>query len=314
MSEDGELIEGLANPRLDALFPDEMAAVRHDIDLIRSASHPFDMEEFLAGRQTPVFFGSGINNFGVQEILQALIDWAPPPQPRDGGSRIVQPAEPAFSGFVFKIQANMDPKHRDRIAFFRVCSGPLPAGDEGAPPAQRPRDEARQRADVHGERARGERGCGGRRHHRHPQSRPAVDRRHAHRGRGARIQGHSVFRAGALPGRAAARPVQGEAAGEGPARAGRGGRDPGIRSRRTAATLLLGAVGPLQFEIVAHRLATEYKVDAIYEPAQHLDGALADLSRTRTRAATSSASRRPRWRATSTATRCSSRPIGTTCR
>ena len=70
-----------------------------------------------------MFFGSGINNFGVQEILQALVDWAPPPQPRDGGSRVVQPAEAPFSGFVFKIQANMDPRHRDRIAFFRVCSG-----------------------------------------------------------------------------------------------------------------------------------------------------------------------------------------------
>ncbi len=120
---ESELIEGLANPRLDALFPGEMTAVRHDVELIRAASHPFDMDEFLAGRQTPVFFGSGINNFGVQEILQALIGWAPPPQPRDGGGRVVHPAEPAFSGFVFKIQANMDPKHRDRIAFFRMCSG-----------------------------------------------------------------------------------------------------------------------------------------------------------------------------------------------
>jgi len=70
-----------------------------------------------------VFFGSAINNFGVQEILQALLDWAPAPQERDGGTRLVQPGEAAFSGFVFKIQANMDPKHRDRIAFFRVCSG-----------------------------------------------------------------------------------------------------------------------------------------------------------------------------------------------
>src|SRR5207237_9411791 len=67
--------------------------------------------------------GSGINNFGVQEILQALVEWAPPPQPRDGGERLVDPAEKPFSGFVFKIQANMDPRHRDRIAFFRVCSG-----------------------------------------------------------------------------------------------------------------------------------------------------------------------------------------------
>jgi len=122
-SEDSEFIAGLDNPRLDALFPGEMAALRHDVDLIRSASTPFDLDLFLAGRQSPVFFGSGINNFGVQEILQALVDWAPPPQPRDGGLRMVHPAEAPFTGFVFKIQANMDPKHRDRIAFFRVCSG-----------------------------------------------------------------------------------------------------------------------------------------------------------------------------------------------
>src|SRR5215468_8333512 len=123
VSDEGELIEGLDNPRLTKLFPEEIAALRHDVELIRSASHPLDMESFLAGRQTPVFFGSAINNFGVQEILQALVDWAPQPQPRDGGARVVNPPEPAFSGFVFKIQANMDPNHRDRIAFFRVCSG-----------------------------------------------------------------------------------------------------------------------------------------------------------------------------------------------
>ncbi len=120
---EGESIAGLDNPRLDALYPSETAALRHDVELIRGASHPFELEAFLAGRQSPVFFGSGINNFGVQEILQALLEWAPPPQPRDGGVRAVLPGEPAFSGFVFKIQANMDPRHRDRIAFFRICSG-----------------------------------------------------------------------------------------------------------------------------------------------------------------------------------------------
>src|SRR5450631_819901 len=118
-----ETVEGLSNPRLDELFPDETEALRHDVELIRNASSPFDLESFLAGQQSPVFFGSGINNFGVQEILQALVEWAPPPQPRDGTARMVEPAEKAFSGFVFKIQANMDPRHRDRIAFFRVCSG-----------------------------------------------------------------------------------------------------------------------------------------------------------------------------------------------
>ncbi len=122
-SEAAERIEGLGNPRLDELFPGEIGMFREEVELIREASAPFDLELFLAGEQTPVFFGSGINNFGVQEVLRALIDWAPPPQPRDAGVRAVAPTEASFSGFVFKIQANMDPRHRDRIAFFRVCSG-----------------------------------------------------------------------------------------------------------------------------------------------------------------------------------------------
>ncbi len=120
---DGELIEGLHNERLNELFPLEIETLREEVELVRGASAPFDLELFLAGMQTPVFFGSGINNFGVQEILGALLDWAPSPQPRDGGLRMVDPTEEAFSGFVFKIQANMDPKHRDRVAFLRVCSG-----------------------------------------------------------------------------------------------------------------------------------------------------------------------------------------------
>jgi peptide chain release factor 3 len=122
-STDGELIHGLWNSRLDELYPGEIDIFRDEVELIRGASASFDAELFLAGMQTPVFFGSAINNFGVQEVLQALIDWAPPPQERDAGCRLVAPGEPAFSGFVFKIQANMDLKHRDRIAFLRICSG-----------------------------------------------------------------------------------------------------------------------------------------------------------------------------------------------
>jgi len=91
-----ELIEGLANPRLDERFPMEIGPLREDVELIRAASHPFDITAFLAGTQSPAFFGSGINNFGVREILQALVEWAPPPQPRDAGTRMVQPAESAF--------------------------------------------------------------------------------------------------------------------------------------------------------------------------------------------------------------------------
>jgi len=122
-SKETEIVEGLDNPRLDELFPDEIEVLREEVALIRGASSPFDLELFLAGMQTPVFFGSGINNFGVQEVLKALIEWAPTPQTRAADERVVEPDEAPLTGFVFKIQANMDPKHRDRIAFFRICSG-----------------------------------------------------------------------------------------------------------------------------------------------------------------------------------------------
>jgi len=120
---DEETIFGIDNAVLDQSYPHEVETFREEVELIREASAPFDLELFLAGMQTPVFFGSGINNFGVQEVLKALIDWAPTPQVREANTRAVDPAEKPFTGFVFKIQANMDPKHRDRIAFFRICSG-----------------------------------------------------------------------------------------------------------------------------------------------------------------------------------------------
>ena len=96
--------------------------------LVASAAPGFDEPAFLAGRQTPMFFGSAINNFGVQEVLDALVELAPPPGPKAALQRTVQPTEPRFSGVVFKIQANMDPAHRDRIAFLRVASGHFERG------------------------------------------------------------------------------------------------------------------------------------------------------------------------------------------
>jgi peptide chain release factor 3 len=105
-----------------------MAQLRMEIELVQGASNEWNLEEFLAGELTPVFFGSAINNFGIREILDALINWAPAPQLRDATVRDVAPTEGKFSGFVFKIQANMDPKHRDRIAFLRVCSGRFERG------------------------------------------------------------------------------------------------------------------------------------------------------------------------------------------
>ncbi|WP_410497909.1 peptide chain release factor 3 [Chitinibacter sp. S2-10] len=123
-----EIIKGIDNPRLDELFPLEIENTRMELELVRGASHPFDLEEFLAGTLTPVFFGSAINNFGIREILNALVDWAPQPSESHAIQRDVTPFEEKFSAFVFKIQANMDPKHRDRIAFLRVCSGEFTRG------------------------------------------------------------------------------------------------------------------------------------------------------------------------------------------
>ncbi len=123
-----EMIQGLDNPRLDELIGHQAEELRIDVELVRGASHSFDKDAYLSGKQTPVYFGSAINNFGVQSLLDAVVDLSPAPLPRQTASRPVAPDEAKFSGFVFKIQANMDPKHRDRIAFLRVCSGRFERG------------------------------------------------------------------------------------------------------------------------------------------------------------------------------------------
>lgn len=124
----GEIIQGLDNPRLQELFGSQAEELREEIELVRGASHEFDLQAFRAGDLTPVFFGSAVNNFGVENMLDALVQYAPPPQPRVSTTRTVSPEEEKLSGFVFKIQANMDPAHHDRIAFMRVCSGRFTKG------------------------------------------------------------------------------------------------------------------------------------------------------------------------------------------
>jgi peptide chain release factor 3 len=114
---------GFSDPRCAALLGAAYESALAEAEIVRIAGTAFDTAAFLAGRQTPVFFGSAINNFGVKEVLDALVDFAPAPSPRAAAERSVAPTEPSFSGVVFKIQANMDPAHRDRVAFVRVCSG-----------------------------------------------------------------------------------------------------------------------------------------------------------------------------------------------
>ncbi|MCX5870553.1 MAG: peptide chain release factor 3 [Deltaproteobacteria bacterium] len=125
----GITIESLDDPRLDQLVGAHQAdELRTDIELLAGAANPFDYDHFIKANQTPVFFGSAVNNFGVQELLDAFVEMAPPPGPRAAVTRDVEPTEEDFSGFVFKIQANMNPAHRDRIAFFRICSGKFTRG------------------------------------------------------------------------------------------------------------------------------------------------------------------------------------------
>ena len=124
----GEVIQGLDNPRLDDVLGEMAEEFREEIELVRGASNEFDNEAYLKGELTPVFFGSAINNFGMAELLDSFVEFAPAPLARPTRTRSIEPEEDSFSGFVFKIQANMDKNHRDRIAFMRLCSGKYEKG------------------------------------------------------------------------------------------------------------------------------------------------------------------------------------------
>ncbi|RYZ72374.1 MAG: peptide chain release factor 3 [Lysobacteraceae bacterium] len=127
--QDSTIFASLDDPQLvQRLGENLLAELRDELELVQGASHAFDLNEYRAGRQTPVFFGSAVNNFGVQPLLDFFVDHAPSPQPHETTTREVNPTENKLSGFVFKIQANMDPMHRDRVAFMRVCSGRFTAG------------------------------------------------------------------------------------------------------------------------------------------------------------------------------------------
>ena len=122
----GETVEyeGIEDPALAKSLPAEQyAKLAEDVELVRAGYPTFELESYRGGHLTPVFFGSAYNNFGVRELLDALAAWAPPPRPQPAEPRAIEPTEPKVSGFVFKVQANMDPNHRDRIAFLRLCSG-----------------------------------------------------------------------------------------------------------------------------------------------------------------------------------------------
>ena len=126
--QDVRVVKGLSNPELDEAIGVYAEEIRDMLELVKGASNEFNHDEFLAGELTPVFFGTAMGNFGVDHMLDGLVEWAPLPQGRETSERKVESNEQKFSGFVFKIQANMDPKHRDRIAFCRIVSGKYEKG------------------------------------------------------------------------------------------------------------------------------------------------------------------------------------------
>lgn len=124
-------IKGVDDPMLDKYLPaSAVKQLKEDIELINGVYDPLNIEDYKQGKVAPVFFGSAVNNFGVRELLDCFINIAPSPIPRETELRVVNPTDPKFSGFIFKIHANMDPRHRNRIAFVRICSGKFERGNQ----------------------------------------------------------------------------------------------------------------------------------------------------------------------------------------
>ncbi len=260
-----EVIKGIDHPRLAQMFPQEIEQLKAEVELLQGASHPFDLQAFLAGTQTPVFFGSAINNFGVREILNALIEWAPPPRPRDTTTEAVAPTALEFSGFVFKIQANMDPAHRDRIAFLRVCSGHFERGMKikhlrenreirvsnvvTFMAASREQVEEAYAGDIIGLPNHGNMQIGD----------------SFSEGQVVQFTGIPYFAPDFFRSARIRNPIKVKQLHKGLQQLGEEGAVQ-VFKPLNGGDLILGAVGVLQFEVVASRLANEYGVDAVFEP------------------------------------------------
>ena len=272
--------------RIDTLrqrFGHDFEQAESNMELVSGASPTFDRQEFLAGKQTPVFFGSGVNNFGVMEVLDALVDLAPPPQPRISSVlpvkagpdaepivTTVQPQDKAFSGVVFKVQANMDPSHRDRIAFVRICSGKYTPGLKLK--VQRTGKELRptsvvtfmsQRREAVEEAFAGD--IVGFTTHGGVQLGDSItDGSVALQFTGLPFFAPELFQTVILK-----NPLRTKQLQQGLAQLGEEGAIQVFRPN-VGGPMLLGAVGQLQFEVVQHRLKGEYDADIRLESSQYV--------------------------------------------
>lgn len=263
----GEIIKGLDNPRLDELFGSMAEDLREEIELVLGASYEYDHDAFLAGQLSPVFFGSAMNNFGISELMDSFVEIAPAPQGRATKTRQVTSDEDDFSGFVFKIQANMDPKHRDRIAFLRVCSGCYQKGMKlhqsrtnkdivianavTFMAAARKQAEEAWPGDILGLHNHGTIQIG-----------DTFTQGEDLQFTGIPYFAPELFRRVRLKD-----PLKMKALLKGLQQLSEEGATQLFRPLENN-DLILGAIGVLQFDVVVHRLKGEYSVDCIYEPVQ----------------------------------------------
>jgi len=260
-----EVIDGLASAAAEEVLGDDVGRFRDEVELVRGACPELNVEDYLAAKQTPVFFGSAISNFGVQELLDAFVEYAPPPKSRESETRTVQPGEEDLTGFIFKIQANMDPGHRDRIAFMRICSGEYRKGmrlkhvRSGKDmkiadaitfmAADRQHAETAYAGDILGLHNHGTINIGD----------------SFTQGEDLRFSGIPSFAPEIFQRAILKDPLKLKALRKGLAQLCEEGATQLFKPLRNN-DLILGAVGVLQFDVVAHRLRDEYKVECQFEP------------------------------------------------
>ena len=258
-------IVGLSSAEATEFLGDEAEKFREQIELVQGASNQFDREAYLKGEMTPVYFGTALANFCVREMLNDFVDWAPAPLPRETESRVVAATEANFSGFVFKIQANMDPNHRDRIAFLRICSGQY---SKGMKMRHTRIGKEIKIADavtfLAGDRSQAESAVSG-----------DIIGLHNHgtiqigdtftEGEDLKFQGIPHFAPELFKRIRLQDPLKVKQLQKGLTQLSEEGSTQLFMPLRNN-DLIVGAVGALQFEVVAFRLKDEYKVDCQYEP------------------------------------------------
>ncbi|MCA2997517.1 MAG: peptide chain release factor 3 [Rhodocyclaceae bacterium] len=268
MGDTDEVLEGIDNPVIAERYGDKLTQAKAEIELIREASPAFNRAAFLAGKQSPLFFGSAVNNFGVREVLDALVDIAPSPVSRAAIERKVEPDETSFAGVVFKIQANMDPAHRDRIAFVRICAGRFERGmklrNVRTGKDFRPGTVVSflsQRRDLLDEAYAGD--IIGIPNHGTLHLGDALTEKEALQFTGLPYFAPEIFQAVEIKD-----PIKSKQLRQGLQQLGEEGAIQVFRPV-SGGSLLLGAIGTLQFEVVLHRLKSEYNVDARLEPSRY---------------------------------------------